>query len=507
MRCRLERLACNLRPVKSCDAPQRIQALPTSIFSRRISVLTSFRLNSPTIAAMRPRVAVALFSSAALMLASSANSLHAQAVRGPRIQVVGGPSLPTGHATVLPGNDDGSTGPVNIGFNLNYSGTTWTQLFVNNNGNLTFGSSLSTFTPFALAGATDRPIIAPFFADVDTRSLANRNLGGAARPAGLGLASYASYASGVGLSAEFGNRSVFSTTWSDVGYFAGGTNLTNTFQVNLIERNDTGNGLGNFDIEFNYDMMQWETGGASGGNGGLGGTSGRAGFSNGDGLPGTFSELFGSGTNGALIDGGPNSLTTHSLGSAVLGRYVFQVRNSDSGVPGLTQNTALLPTIINPGDPANGIAPIFQFNNAVSGRWYDPPNAFGFDYVGLSGTTFTSAGMPTGFLSPFSIFTGAGFGTFLGSFGGGSTVDFLTLTGAAVGAFRLTGINPLVDPNDVNAFPTFLTFSQATGNTFTMQGLIQTSSTVPEPSTWVLVGAGLVGILVLRRRTGRAHLS
>ena len=38
-----------------------------------------------------------------------------------------------------------------------------------------------------------------------------------------------------------------------------------------------------FDIEFNYDQIQWETGGASGGTSGLGGTSARVGYSAGTG--------------------------------------------------------------------------------------------------------------------------------------------------------------------------------------------------------------------------------
>ena len=48
------------------------------------------------------------------------------------------------------------------------------ELYVNNNGNVTFDSALATFTPFNIE-TTDRDIIAPFFADVDTRG-ANSSL-------------------------------------------------------------------------------------------------------------------------------------------------------------------------------------------------------------------------------------------------------------------------------------------------------------------------------------------
>jgi hypothetical protein len=96
-------------------------------------------------------------------------------------------------AAVLPGfnstsdgrNDDGTftTGgcnnpsnggtcagtPVPLGFTLNFFGVNFNSVFVNTNGNVTLDSPLSTFTPFGL-NAANRKIIAPFFADVDTRN-------------------------------------------------------------------------------------------------------------------------------------------------------------------------------------------------------------------------------------------------------------------------------------------------------------------------------------------------
>lgn len=68
-------------------------------------------------------------------------------------------------------NDDGSAGPVDLGFSINFGGQSYSQLYVNNNGNLTFGTSLSQYTPSTLEDLS-LPIIAPFFADVDTRGAA-----------------------------------------------------------------------------------------------------------------------------------------------------------------------------------------------------------------------------------------------------------------------------------------------------------------------------------------------
>lgn len=216
----------------------------------------------------------------------------------------------------LAGNDDGSTGAVSLGIDtsggINLFGTTSTTVFVNNNGNVTFQSALSQFTPNGLAAGIGQPIIAPFFADVDTR-----------------VGNLVTYGN-----ATYNGRSAFVVDWPNVGYFFEHTDKLNSFQLILTDRSDTG--AGNFDIEFNYDQIQWETGDASNGSGGLGGTSAVAGYSNGlSGGSNVFFQLAGSLVNGALIDGGPDSLVTHDLNSSTLGRYDFQVRNGEviSGVP------------------------------------------------------------------------------------------------------------------------------------------------------------------------------
>src|SRR5207302_546597 len=83
-----------------------------------------------------------------------------------------------------------------------------------------------------------------------------------------------------------------------------GVDKLNTFELALINRADTGN-PDNFDIEFNYGQVQWDTGSFSGGSGGLctatTGTSARAGYANGTGLPGTHYELAGAAVCSALL--------------------------------------------------------------------------------------------------------------------------------------------------------------------------------------------------------------
>ncbi len=222
-----------------------------------------------------------------------------------------GAVVPGFDANTLAANDDGSTGVIDLPFDVNFFGTTYSSLYVNNNGNVTFNDPLATYTPFGVgSGYIGQPIIAPFFADVDTR-------GG-----GSGLTSY-----GTG---TFDGNEAFGVTWPLVGYYNSETDKLNTFQVLLVNRSDVG--AGDFDIVFNYDQVQWETGSASGGIDGLGGTSAAVGLSNGTGDPGTYVQLAGSLVNGALIDGGPNSLVA-GTNDGVAGQYIFEVRNG-SVVPG-----------------------------------------------------------------------------------------------------------------------------------------------------------------------------
>lgn len=204
--------------------------------------------------------------------------------------------------TSLAANDDGSTGLVSLGFDISFFGTNANRAYVNNNGNITFTSALPAFTPFGIQTNTF-PIIAPFFADVDTRGVASN------------LTTY-----GTG---SIGGRSVFGVNWIDVGYFNRATDKLNSFQLILTDRTDTG--TGNFDIQFNYDRILWETGSASGGSNGFGGTPAAVGYTGGDAT--NFFEFAGSRVSGSFLDGNSASgLINNSLNSTTLGQYNFQVR-------------------------------------------------------------------------------------------------------------------------------------------------------------------------------------
>jgi uncharacterized protein with PIN domain len=183
-------------------------------------------------------------------------------------------------------NDDGSTGAIDITAvfenGLNFFGNRFDDIYVNNNGNITFGGSLSTFTPFGISDSAI-PIIAPFFSDVDTRSGAVT-----ASPGGTSTGSNLTW-----YDVDAGTDTV-TITWDDVGYYSNKTDALNSFQMQLI---DTGNG--NFSVVFRYEDINWTTGDASGGVGGHSGTVARAGYSAGDGT--NFVELPQSGNEAAML--------------------------------------------------------------------------------------------------------------------------------------------------------------------------------------------------------------
>jgi hypothetical protein len=212
------------------------------------------------------------------------------------------PILAGFNSNSLGNTDDGSVGPVSLGFTVNFGGA-FSSVYINNNGNLTFGSSLSAYTPFPLSAAAT-PIIAPFFADVDTR-----------------LTNSVTYGSGT-----VDGHAAFGVNWPGVGAYNQHTTPLNDFQAVLIDRHDTG--AGNFDIEFNYGSIGWDTGDLSN-------VSARVGYADGSGSPGSSFELPGSAVSGAFLDGGPNALISGSQGSNVPGRYLFAIRNAQpaAGLP------------------------------------------------------------------------------------------------------------------------------------------------------------------------------
>jgi hypothetical protein len=140
-------------------------------------------------------------------------------------------------------NDDGFSGPINLGFTLNFFGFNQTQFFANNNGNISFGSGIGGFVPMGPLGAS-QPVISPFFADVDSVFV-----GGVMH-----------------LRTDIPNEII--VTWDGVAYFNEAGNQLDSFQLVLRGPNfviPPGEGQ----IGFFYKTMQWEVGNAGGATGGF----------------------------------------------------------------------------------------------------------------------------------------------------------------------------------------------------------------------------------------------
>jgi len=218
--------------------------------------------------------------------------------------------LPAFHAIALDRSDDVSSAQISLPFTLNFFGQQFNSLYVNTNGNVTFLLPLPDSNPRPLA-QTGMPIIAPFWANWDA---------GLPQDPSEPAPNQVTY--GIG---TIGGRQTFGADWLRIGYFDRHDDKLNSAQLLLIDRSDTG--AGNFDIELNYDQIQWEAGDDSNGIQGFGGNSARAGFSSGA-AAGTF-ELPGSTVNGAFLDGGPDALATNSLNTDVPGRYAFEARDGN----------------------------------------------------------------------------------------------------------------------------------------------------------------------------------
>ncbi len=233
------------------------------------------------------------------------------------IPLLNGFGGPTGYGTpdhcVHP-NDDGSyAGPGGSGGavainlrpafpgGLGFFGSTYNTFFLNTNGNITFRAGLGTYTPAAFPIA-NQPMIAPWWADVDTR--------GGGQPSNNSICYHIEP-----------NRIV--VTWHNVGYFNAHNDRLNDFQM-VLSTSGTCTTGGDFDVEFRYNRCEWTTGDASMGSGGLGGTPAQVGFDAGDRT--NFVALRESRTAAIL-----NVCRTSNVMGGAPGLYRFQIRGGVVG--------------------------------------------------------------------------------------------------------------------------------------------------------------------------------
>ncbi|MGE3107222.1 MAG: nidogen-like domain-containing protein [Phycisphaerales bacterium] len=178
----------------------------------------------------------------------------------------------TGWTQSMAPNDDGSSGLIDIGFTYCFYNQGRTQLYINNNGNVSFSGPFTSFTStgFPVNGFD---MVAPFWADVDTRNQTDNpdtNL---------------VWHRQIDLNSD-GAADLFAVTWDSVGWYSGQNGQRNTFQL-LISADPNFFGA-NLNTAFSYGRMDWTTGQASGG-GPFGGTPATVGANRGNGVD--FSQL------------------------------------------------------------------------------------------------------------------------------------------------------------------------------------------------------------------------
>ncbi len=351
---------------------------------------------------------------------------------------------------VMTANDDGSSGQLTLPFGLNFYGTTYNTFFVNNNGNVSFASPLSQYTPepFPIA---NQPMIAPYWGDVDTRAVGEVRV---ASP----------------------NEDTAVVTWDNVGYYPSASNLTNDFQLVLRDRSDVA--PGDFDFEFRYDQLEWTTGDASDGSGGLGGTEAQAGYDAGDGI--NFLSLPGSQTPAVL-----DLATTSNTGTD--GLWSFAVRNGTP--PGASPDNPFMPVVVDTGWDFD-----FNVGDTTTRVWIDPLVAVGYDYIVNSGANFSSVTLPT-FSSGDNLYdlwlwnSGAWVNSSV-VIAGGSQYDF---GAGGLDRFRILGVEASLglDPLDTAAFVTGLTFAGTGAVSMSQNPISFDTEPVPVPSSVLIAGIGL----------------
>jgi hypothetical protein len=154
-------------------------------------------------------------------------------------------------------NDDGSSPQIALPFQFCFYGTNINSVYINNNGNVSFGASYGTFTANSFPDPTFI-MVAPFWADVDTRGTNS------------GLVYYKL------------TPTYLIVRWQTVGYYSMYDDKLNDFQLIITDGSDPILPSGN-NVAFCYGDMQWTTGDASNGTNGFGGSPATVGVNRGNG--------------------------------------------------------------------------------------------------------------------------------------------------------------------------------------------------------------------------------
>ena len=212
-------------------------------------------------------------------------------------------------------NDDLYSNSISLPFNFNFYGTSYDSLYINNNGNISFSQPYFTFTAYPFPDPSFN-MIAPFWADVDTRSTNGGNVWYKLNPHSLVI------------------------VWDHVGYFNMMEDKLNTFQLIISDGLDTLIPNGN-NVSFCYGDMQWTTGSASGGSNGFGGSPATVGVNIGNGI--NYFQVGQFDAPGVAFDGpySANDGVDFLDGQEIY----FDLANTNSNIPPLVMSSGICDTI------------------------------------------------------------------------------------------------------------------------------------------------------------------
>jgi hypothetical protein len=129
-------------------------------------------------------------------------------------------------------NDDGYMA-LSLPFSVDFFGNSYNSLFINNNGNVSFGAGISAYVPTGPTGAS-QPVISPYFGDVDTTNAAS------------GVVYW-----------QTSTPNQLVVTWDQVGYYDSHADLLNSFQL-VLRSSAYAIPLGEGAIGFFFGTMGWE---------------------------------------------------------------------------------------------------------------------------------------------------------------------------------------------------------------------------------------------------------
>lgn len=215
--------------------------------------------------------------------------------------------------------DDASTDSIAIGFPVNWFGTSYGSLIINNNGGVSLDDGRGAFSSYRGIdlSTTLRPLILPLFTDMDTTNVATSAV------------TYGQITDLDGTS----DVDAFCINWVNVGEFSASAPKFSA-QLVIIDQ-----GGGDVDLEFNYNSVLTPTSTSNG--------TFVVGYASPSSRSNTWSLVTSSNSTAPYVNGGASALNAHTdTSGAVEGRFVRQIRTGAAPTASPTPTPTPTPTSV-----------------------------------------------------------------------------------------------------------------------------------------------------------------